>query len=123
MVVVMHGCKQNARTYAEESGWIHLADKLHVGLAMPEQVRADNQNFCFNWFQPGDITRDQGEALSIKQMVDQMESDHSIDPKQVYVTGLSAGGAMTSVMLATYPEVFAGDGIVAGLPYGCADNL
>jgi len=123
LVVAMHGCKQNARTYADESGWIHLADKLHVALAMPEQVQANNQNFCFNWFQPGDITRDKGEALSIKQMIDQMESDHSIDPKRVYVTGLSAGGAMTSAMLATYPEVFAGGGIVAGLPYGCADNL
>ena len=123
LVVVMHGCKQNARTYAEQSGWIHLADKLHVALALPEQSRTNNPDFCFNWFQPGDITRDQGEALSIKQMVDQMRSDHRIDPKRIYVTGLSAGGAMTSVMLATYPEVFAAGGIVAGLPYRCASNV
>src|SRR5262249_48576114 len=38
-------------------------------------------------------------------------------------TGLSAGGAMTSVMLATYPEVFAGGAIIAGLPYGCASSV
>jgi poly(hydroxyalkanoate) depolymerase family esterase len=123
LVVVMHGCTQNARTYAKESGWIQLADKLRLALAMPEQVKPNNQNLCFNWFQLGDITRDQGEALSIKQMVDKMKLDHTIDPKRVYVTGLSAGGGMTSVMLATYPDIFAGGGIVAGLPYGCAKNL
>jgi len=56
-------------------------------------------------------------------MVDKIKSDHNIDPNRVYVTGLSAGGAMTSVMLATYPDVFAGGGIIAGLPYRCAENL
>jgi poly(hydroxyalkanoate) depolymerase family esterase len=123
LVVVMHGCTQKARTYAAESGWLQLADEIHVALAMPEQSQANNQNLCFNWFQPGDATRDQGEALSIRQMVDKMKTDHSIDPTRIYVTGLSAGGAMTSVMLATYPEVFAGGGIIAGLPYGCAKNV
>ncbi len=60
---------------------------------------------------------------SIRQMVDKMVSDHGIDPARVFVTGLSAGGAMTSVMLATYPDVFAGGAIVAGLPYGAATNV
>src|SRR5262249_26434843 len=45
------------------------------------------------------------------------------DHRKVFVTGLSAGGAMASVMLATYPEVFAGGAIIAGLPYGCAGNV
>lgn len=123
LIVVMHGCRQNARTFARESGWIHLADKLHLALAMPEQTQANNLSNCFNWFQPNNITRDQGEAMSIKQMVDKMKLDHNIDSKRIYVTGLSAGGAMTSVMLATYPDVFAGGAIVAGIPYGCAKNL
>ena len=123
LIVVMHGCKQNARTFTQESGWTQVADRLHVALALPEQLQDNNLNNCFNWFLPGDIKRDQGEALSIKQMVDKMKADHAIDPKRVYATGLSAGGAMTSVMLATYPDVFAGGGIVAGLPYDCAENL
>ena len=123
LVVVMHGCKQNARTFAKEAGWIQLADKLHLALALPEQTQVNNQNNCFNWFLPDDMARDQGEALSIKQMVDKIKADHNIDPIRIYATGLSAGGAMTSVMLATYPEIFSGGGIVAGLPYGCAKNL
>jgi poly(hydroxyalkanoate) depolymerase family esterase len=123
LVVVMHGCAQNARTFADESGWIQLADKLRLALALPEQTQANNVQNCFNWFQSSNSKRDRGEALSIKQMVDKMKADHSIVPKRVYATGLSAGGAMTSVMLATYPDVFAGGGIVAGLPYGCANNF
>jgi poly(3-hydroxybutyrate) depolymerase len=56
-------------------------------------------------------------------MVDRMAADHGVDRSRIFVTGLSAGGAMTSVMLATYPDVFAGGAIIAGLPYGCASNV
>jgi poly(hydroxyalkanoate) depolymerase family esterase len=123
LVVIMHGCTQNARTFTDESGWTSIADRFHFALVMPEQQQANNPNKCFNWYVVGNISRDQGEALSIKQMVDQMKADHSIDATRIFATGLSAGGAMTSVMLAAYPDVFAGGGIVAGLPYGCAQNL
>ncbi len=122
LVVVMHGCTQNARDYAAGAGWIQLSERLKVALVMPEQTQANNSNRCFSWFLRSDNRRDQGEALSIRQMVDKMRADHGVDPKRTFVTGLSAGGAMTSVMLATYPEVFAGGGIVAGLPYGCAND-
>jgi poly(3-hydroxybutyrate) depolymerase len=55
-------------------------------------------------------------------MVEQMVVEHTLDHRRVYVTGLSAGGAMTSAMLAAYPEIFAGGAIVAGLPFGAATN-
>ena len=123
LVVVLHGCTQTAAGYDLGAGWSTLADRYGFALLMPEQQRSNNPNGCFNWFQPGDIERGRGEAYSIRQMVDKMVSDHAIDPARVFVTGLSAGGAMTSVMLATYPEVFAGGAIVAGLPYGAATNV
>ena len=118
----MHGCTQHAATFAKESGWTQLADGLRFALVLPETDKP-LANGCFTWYQTSDATRDQGEALSIKQMVDKMKSDHNIDPKRVYATGLSAGGAMTSVMLAAYPDVFAGGAIVAGIPFGCAKTL
>jgi poly(3-hydroxybutyrate) depolymerase len=56
-------------------------------------------------------------------MVERMIQDHELDRRGVYVTGLSAGGAMTSALLASYPDVFAGGAIIAGLPYGIASNV
>ena len=123
LVVVMHGCTQTAAAYDSGTGWSTLADQLGFALLMPEQRRANSPNTCFNWFDAEDAARDRGEALSIRQMIERMVVDHGIDRRRIYITGLSAGGAMTSVMLAAYPEVFAGGAIVAGLPYGCAANV
>ena len=96
LVVVLHGCAQTAASYEYGAGWSTLAERYGFALLLPEQQRANNPNGCFNWFQPGDTRRGQGEALSIRQMVDKMLLDHGIDGRRVYVTGLSAGGAMTS---------------------------
>ncbi|MBW8785174.1 MAG: PHB depolymerase family esterase [Novosphingobium sp.] len=123
LVVVLHGCTQNAAAYDAGSGWSQLADRHGFALLFPEQTRANNPNLCFNWFQPDDVRRDAGEPLSIRQMIETIVAAHKIDPKRIFVTGLSAGGAMTSVMLATYPELFAGGAIIAGLPYGTAGNM
>ena len=123
LVVVLHGCTQTAAGYDHGAGWSTLADQHGFALLFPEQTRANNPNLCFNWFLPPDIQRDQGEALSIYQMVMALQALHQLDTDRAFVTGLSAGGAMTSVMLATYPEVFAGGAIIAGLSYGVASSV
>ena len=114
---------RSAGGYDRGSGWSVLAARQGFALLLPEQRTANNANRCFNWFEPGDTHRDRGEAASIRQMVAHMVSRHRLDPQRVFVTGLSAGGAMTSVMLATYPEVFAAGAILAGLPYGAAQSM
>ena len=123
LVVVMHGCTQNAQDFANHSGWPELADKFNFMLVFPQQRSSNNFAKCFRWYSRENSMRGSGEALSIKQMVDRMKADYAIDPNRVYVTGLSAGAAMTSVMLATYPDVFAGGAIMAGVPYGCATKM
>ncbi|PAX09154.1 hypothetical protein CKY28_05630 [Sphingomonas lenta] len=123
LVVVLHGCTQTAAGYDHGSGWSTLADRHGCALLFPEQVRANNPNLCFNWFVPGDIGRKGGEAESIASMVKAMLDEHDLDRGRVFITGLSAGGAMTAVMLAIYPELFAGGAIIGGLPYGCASDI
>ncbi|WP_448192295.1 extracellular catalytic domain type 1 short-chain-length polyhydroxyalkanoate depolymerase [Azospirillum sp. sgz301742] len=123
LVVVLHGCTQTAAGYDQGTGWSGLADRFGFALLLPEQKRTNNPNVCFSWFLPGDTARGSGEVASIRQMIDRMVADHGLDRDRVYVTGLSAGGAMASALLATYPEVFAGGAIVAGLPYGAARSV
>jgi feruloyl esterase len=123
LVVVLHGCTQTAADYDLGAGWSTLADRYGFVLLLPEQQRSNNPNGCFNWFQPEHGRRNQGEPLSIRQMIEKSIAEHGIDRRRIFVTGLSAGGAMTSVMLACYPEVFAGGAIVAGLPYGAATTV
>ena len=123
LVVVLHGCGQTAAGYDLGTGWSTLAKRYGFALLMPEQQASNNANTCFNWFNPEDISRGSGEAGSIRQMIARMVGDHNIDSRRIYVTGLSAGGAMTSVMLATYPDVFTGGAVIAGLPFGIASNV
>ncbi|WP_367038757.1 PHB depolymerase family esterase [Streptomyces sp. Je 1-332] len=123
VVVAMHGCTQSAQIYADNSGLAEFADQHGFLLVLPEQTSVNNSSKCFNWFQPGDTRRGQGEAASIRQMVSHAASAYGGDTARVYATGLSAGGAMTSVMLATYPDVFKAGAVVAGLPYDCADDV
>jgi poly(hydroxyalkanoate) depolymerase family esterase len=123
VVVALHGCTQTAAAYGTGSGWRELADRMRFTVLMPEQKTANNLNRCFNWFERDDTTRGQGEAESIAEMVRSTVADTGADPARVYVTGLSAGGAMTAVMLAAYPDLFAGGGIVAGIAYRCAASM
>ncbi|MEA3004154.1 MAG: hypothetical protein QOH81_2942 [Sphingomonadales bacterium] len=123
LVVVLHGCGQSAEGYDLGSGWSRLADRHGFALLFPEQSPANNPGRCFNWFTVGDTQRGMGEAASIREAIGTMARSHEIDRGRIFVTGLSAGGAMASVMLATYPEVFAAGAILAGIPYGCASGI
>lgn len=123
LVVVLHGSTQSPESYDIGSGWSTLADECGMALLFPGQRRTNNILGSFNWFETGDSQRGGGEALSIRHMIKQVVDDHAVDPSRVFITGMSSGGAMASVMLATYPEVFAGGAIIAGLPYRSADNM
>ena len=123
LVVVLHGCTQSAAGYDHGSGWSDIAEQGGFALLFPEQARGNNPNGCFSWFQAADTTRGQGEVASIHAMIEAMIARYELDPARVFITGLSAGGAMTAAMLATYPEVFAGGAIIAGLPHGVANSV
>lgn len=122
VVLVLHGCTQTAAAM-EATGWTAAANAHGFYLIYAQQRSSNNASSCFNWFEPGDITRGQGEALSLRQMVGWVLANASTDPSRVFVMGFSAGAYMAAVMAATYPDVFAGAAIVAGGPYRCAQSL
>jgi poly(3-hydroxybutyrate) depolymerase len=119
LVVFIHGCLSQVSSYDDETGWIQLAEKRKWALAFPQQRITNNDNFCMNWIREEDISRGRGEAASIVSMVRWMEANRGVDAKRVYVTGHSAGGYFTSVMLLTYPDVFRAGAEVSGGPYRC----
>ncbi|MFD6658100.1 alpha/beta hydrolase family esterase [Streptomyces parvus] len=123
VVVALHGCTQSAQVYSDNSGLNTFADRHGFLVVYAETTTVNNANKCFNWFQPGDTRRGQGEAASVRQMVAHAATAYGADTGRVQVTGLSAGGAMTSVMLAAYPDVFAAGAVVAGIPYGCGTDV
>jgi SHS family lactate transporter-like MFS transporter len=125
LVVALHGCTQTADQFTG-SGIDTMADTYKFYVVYPQQQTSNNPVSCFDWFgqynmpsNKANITRGQGETESIKEMVDKMKADFSVDPSRVFVIGFSAGGAMAAVVLATYPDVFAAGGINSGIPYNC----
>jgi len=119
LLMAVHGCTMSAAAYDVEPGIIKYADLWKFAVVWPEQKVQNQVSRCFNWWLSGDSTRDQGEALSARQMIDKMKADHGIDPTRVYITGLSAGAAFTTMMLATYPDVFAAGAPIAGVNSKC----
>jgi poly(hydroxyalkanoate) depolymerase family esterase len=123
LVVVLHGGNQTAEEYASGSGWLRLADEAGVALLFPEQRRSNHPLGCFHWYRRRDTERGQGEGWSIISMVRKMAEDHAVNTDAVFITGLSAGGAMANAMLAVYPDVFAAGAVIAGLPFGAATDV
>lgn len=119
LVVAMHGCTQSAGGFDDETGLAGLAESAGFVLLLPQQRTENNEIDCFNWFEPEDNEPNIGESASIAAMIDHAVATLGVDESRIFVLGLSAGGAMTAVMMANYPERFAAGAIVAGLPYGC----
>jgi poly(hydroxyalkanoate) depolymerase family esterase len=123
LVVALHGCTQSATDYYDNSGWPKYADMWNFAIVFPQQQSSNNAQNCFDWYTPSDYNRGSGEAESIMQMIQYAESTYGVNPSRIYITGLSAGGAMTDNMLADYPDVFAGGAVDSGLHADCATSL
>lgn len=117
LIVVLHGCNQDAENVARLTGWNKLADENGLIVLYPEQRLANNPAYCFNWFNEEDINKGKGECESIWQMITYMRANYNIDSTKIIITGLSAGAAMSVVMMATHPGAFSYGAIFAGGAY------
>lgn len=122
LLVMLHGCRQNARTFAEGTRMNVLADQHRFIVLYPEQSVRANPIRCWRWFHP-DTLNGAGEAALIAELVKKTLSRYPIDTSRVYVAGISAGGAMAGVLACCYGAMFAGCAIVSGVMYRGAESV
>ncbi|HEY9170036.1 MAG TPA: PHB depolymerase family esterase [Lutibacter sp.] len=123
LVVVLHGCVQTANEIAEQSGWNNIADSNNFMVLYPQQKAENNLNRCFNWYENADISKNDGESDTIKEMIQYAIENFNIDPSKIFVSGMSAGGAMANVLMANYPDLFNSGAVLAGIPFKAANDL
>lgn len=123
MVVMLHGCTQTAEDFAAGTAMNEMALEQGFFVLYPQQSAKANPQRCWNWFKHSHQKRGRGEPALLASMVREVTARHGIDPKRVYVAGLSAGGAMAAILGEAYPELFAAVGVHSGLAAGCAADL
>jgi poly(hydroxyalkanoate) depolymerase family esterase len=119
LLVMLHGCQQSAEVFAEGTRMNELADRHDFIVLYPEQSRTANSYGCWNWFHPAAL-RGSGDAGAIARIVRRIVKHYPVDATRVYVAGMSAGGAMASVLAHSHGELFAACAVHSGLRFGAA---
>ena len=117
LVMLLHGCTQSPDDFAAGTGMNTVADANTFLVVYPEQPSSVDSLKCWQWWDTSHQRRGSGEPAILAAIANKIKTTHNVQSSQVYVAGLSAGGAMTAIMGATYPDIFKAIGVASGLEY------
>ena len=123
LVVMLHGCTQDPDDFARGTRMNDAACERDFLVLYPAQAQHANASRCWSWFKHNHQRRGGGEPALLAAMTQDVINRYGTDPRRVYVAGLSAGGAMASILGDAYPELFAAVGVHSGLPPGSATDV
>lgn len=122
LFVMLHGCFQTAAAFSQETGLVKVAEKYGFIAIFPEQDYSNNVWKCWNWFKPENQARNSGELSLIKGMTEEVLSQYTVNSKNIFIGGLSAGGAIAANAFACHRDLFTGLGVHSGLEYMAATS-
>ncbi|MEO7850878.1 MAG: PHB depolymerase family esterase, partial [Rubrivivax sp.] len=121
LMVMLHGCGQDAKSFALSTRMNRVAARERFLVLYPEQDRLANAQGCWNWFDTKS-GRAHGEAALIMKAIDQVCLLYAVDRTRVAVAGLSAGASMAALLVARHPERFKALMMHSGIPPGTAHS-
>lgn len=122
LVVMMHGCTQTPKEFAKGTRMNRLAEQHGFFALYPAQRRLANPTRCWNWFDPAAL-RGAGEAAIVLAMIREVCAQHPVDPARIYLVGISAGGALATVLASCHGSRFAACAVHSAVMYRAADSL
>lgn len=120
LILMLHGCNQTPDDFAIGTHMNALAEKHGLAVAYPAQTKRHNAGACWNWFKPRNQMRGSGEPSILASLTRKLMREFGLGRDDVFVAGLSSGGAMATILADVYPDVFSAAGVHSGLARGSA---
>lgn len=122
LMVMLHGCHQDARSFADSTRMNSVAARERFLVLYPEQSRLGNGQGCWNWFDTRS-GRAHSEASWILSAIEQICVLYAADRQRVAVAGLSAGASMAALLATRYPQKIKAVVMHSGVPPGMANSV
>lgn len=108
LVIVLHGNTQTSADMITRTSWPTVARREGFGVVFPDGLNHAWADLRPNNLRAGRVPpHGTDDVAFIAKLVEKLIADGSADPKRIYITGISNGGAMTMTLVCKRAELFA----------------